>query len=156
MNQTTKETPTREKVHAVYNYFDGILEGVADYMGKPYYFDMYGTNERLLTPLNDEVFSLILESWNYWLHYVSVHKSTIPHPCDYAKMRETQTFSEIEKMNAPKGEWARAEQNYQDDLRIKEFLSTHPPTLKAKADFQGRGYNGEDEASVVWHDAKPL
>ena len=35
-----------ESVHAVWDYYDGILTGVADYHGLPHYFEREWTNYR--------------------------------------------------------------------------------------------------------------
>jgi hypothetical protein len=38
---------------------------------------------------------------------------------------------------------------------IAEFLSKHKPTIKAKCDFTGLGYDGS-EASVEWSEAEKI
>lgn len=94
----------KEKVYSVNNYWDmTILEGIADFRGQPYYYantfseeqDDW-TDEYLLTPLPEEIFTLGLETWNYWLHWLKTyHQTKIPHNVEYAQQRETQSFKEI-------------------------------------------------------------
>lgn len=63
-----------EKVHTVWEYYDGPRTGIADYQGKPHYFactsddtshnyygDSYG-----LSPIDAETLAFALEQWDLW------------------------------------------------------------------------------------------
>jgi hypothetical protein len=155
----------REKVYTVDNYYDGILEGVADFEGRAHHFES-AFNEALddysqecfLTPLDSDIFSLEMQNWDYWLYWLKFQGEDVkrvPHPQDYAEMRKTQKFDEIDKTYIDKTEWERAERYYQNSTFIAEFLSQRKPTIKAKSNFMGRGYDGS-EASVEWSEAEKI
>ncbi len=64
---------TYERVHTVWNYYDGPREGLADYGGKPHRYrcawneatdDWAQTFE--LSPVDAETFALAMESWQIW------------------------------------------------------------------------------------------
>ena len=65
-----------EKVHTVNDYWDGPIEGVADFRGKPHKFkllfdeneDDYSTDYEL-QKISTKEFDLILQSWSLWIKW---------------------------------------------------------------------------------------
>ncbi|MBO0593993.1 hypothetical protein I2486_21545 [Cellulophaga sp. E16_2] len=65
-----------EKVHTVNDYWDGPIEGVADFQGKPHKFkllfdeneDDYSTDYEL-QKISVKEFDLILQSWSLWIKW---------------------------------------------------------------------------------------
>jgi hypothetical protein len=78
-------------VHTVWDYFDGPRSGIADYRGRPHYFeanwddeaDDYG-NTFTLAPVDPETFRIAMEQWAIWrswersLHTGEVSKKSHP------------------------------------------------------------------------------
>lgn len=65
--------PGFDLVHTVTDYYDGPLEGIADYHGKPHFYDrIFNANEDeysdifWLTPIDDRTFALAMEEWAIW------------------------------------------------------------------------------------------
>jgi len=65
-----------ETIYTVDDYWDGPLEGVADYLGKPHYYKCVFDEERevwthdfILTPIDSETLDLVLEAWAIWLRW---------------------------------------------------------------------------------------
>ena len=134
-----------EKVYCVYDWWDmTIISGVAEYNNKKYYFkcnfdfpaddwsDIYE-----LTFLDDYIFKLSMENWEYWKIWLK--QSIIPHPQLYAKSRETMTVKEIfSGKNIEKRLIEQTENYYQNELIINEYIENTKPVYKAKAAFQGK------------------
>ena len=65
-----------EKVHTVNDYWDGPVEGVADYQGKPHKFNLlfdeneddYSTDYEL-QKISTKEFDLIILSWSLWIKW---------------------------------------------------------------------------------------
>jgi hypothetical protein len=60
-----------EKVHGILGYYDGILDGVADFMGRPHAFVIEGDLEAdephyRLKALSASEFELFSEYWQMW------------------------------------------------------------------------------------------
>lgn len=60
-----------EKVHGIVGYYDGILDGVADFRGVPHAFVVDGDMDQeapryRLKPLSDSEFALFVECWQIW------------------------------------------------------------------------------------------
>jgi len=137
----------REKVYSVLNYWDmTVIEGIADYNGQPFYYantfseeqDDW-TDEFLLRPLSDDVFTLGKEIWNYWLHWLATYNETkISHPHEYSKQRKKKNFEELVTVDAEFEEWKKAEQNYQNGLVFDNYLKVNVPTIKVKGLFSGK------------------
>lgn len=135
-----------EKVYCAHDQYDGIiLSGVADLNGQPCYFSRIfnsgladnWTEIYELTILDETTFRLELESWKYWLSWLDSQKD--PHPVHYADLRKTEPmdslvvksrFEDAESLN-------KAEENYQNKLKINTFLNSRIPTHYAKAEFFG-------------------
>jgi len=153
-----------------------ILEGIAEYNGKKYYFfedisldeyvepDMY----YCLTLLDDNVFNLSMENWEYWKmwlkRYIKPHfkinptMELVPHPVDYAERRKTMTmekiFSNIKIKKDLKNTFMElTEKYYQNDKKIKEYIKNHKPIYKAKGIFNsdfGSDIMGLNNTEVIW------
>jgi hypothetical protein len=97
--------PGFEIVHFVLGYHDGILDGIADYEGRPHHFELeaWGPPEKSwdsfrLTPLSSDVFRAAEESWDIWCRWERAHRAGevgSPHgpnpalPGDEDRRRET-------------------------------------------------------------------
>ena len=147
----------KEKVYSVDNYWDmTILEGIADYNGCPHYYECVfsekqddWTNDYLLMPLSENIFTLGKEKWSYWLHWLATNKETkIPHPVDYAKQRKVESFEELATTDIDFEEWRKTEQNYQNNLIFDSYLKANVPKIKVKGLFSGQ-INGTD-TFVEW------
>jgi hypothetical protein len=65
--------PGYERVFTVTDYYDGPVQGIANYQGEPHFYesifdeanDEYSKLFRL-TPLDAETFHLAMEDWNIW------------------------------------------------------------------------------------------
>ncbi|WP_426478710.1 hypothetical protein ACP3T3_04405 [Chryseobacterium sp. CBSDS_008] len=147
----------KEKVYSIDNYWDmTVIEGIADYNGKPYYYtnifsesEDEWTNEYLLTPLPEDIFTLGLKIWNYWLYWLKTYNHTkVPHQGEYAKQRENHSPDFLMKVDIETDEWLKAEQNYQNQFVFDHYLKANQPTAKAKGVFNGK-IDGTD-AFVEW------
>jgi len=79
---------TRERVHGVLGYYDGVLNGVADFHGVPHAFELHGDlDDEVLTyrlaPLSPATMTLFVEAWDIWLRWENgaptrVDSDTIP------------------------------------------------------------------------------
>jgi hypothetical protein len=66
-----------ERVYAVWDYYDGIRSGIADYLGKPHYFeqdwDTCGWDEYpltfLLKPITQVILADALEQWEIFCRW---------------------------------------------------------------------------------------
>ena len=64
-----------ETVHTVSDYYYGPRGGIADFGGKPHYYqsnydDLDGGDEAyLLWPLDDKTFHLAMEDWKIWIRW---------------------------------------------------------------------------------------
>lgn len=151
----------KEKVYSVNNYWDmTIIEGIADYNGRAFYYtNIFSeeqddwTDEFLLTPLFDDIFTLGKINWDYWLHWLKTCTITkIPHPVNYAQERNTKSFEELATTDTDIEEWKKAEQNYQNQLIFDNYLQSQIPIIKAKGLFCGK-IDGTD-TSVEWAESK--
>ena len=71
-----------EPVHAVFDYFDGVREGVADFNGRPHAirreFDTVAgdwTNFYRVKPLNDHEFSVVMTDWAIWNRWLEAYRA---------------------------------------------------------------------------------
>lgn len=79
---------TRERVHGVLGYYDGILNGVADFHGHPHAFELHGDlDDEVLTyrlaAISPETMSQFEEAWGIWLRWeqhstITPDSTTIP------------------------------------------------------------------------------
>jgi len=68
-----KLEPGHEIVFTISDYYDGPIKGIANYQGKPHFYECifdesagYFSESFLLTPLNSETFLLAMEDWEIW------------------------------------------------------------------------------------------
>jgi hypothetical protein len=152
------------KVYAVNSYWDmTIIEGIAAYNDKKYYFNCIFSNDvddwtdvYELTLLNDYIFKLALENWEYWKNWLNKFNKNlsckIPHPTEYAKNRETLTVDEIfNDKNIGKDLIELTEKYYQNEIIINEYLKNNRPIYKIKGIFLGK-IDGTD-TKVEWENA---
>jgi hypothetical protein len=81
-----------DRVLTVNDYYDGPRLGVAEYRGVPHIYeaefdhssDEYG-DTYFISPIKQELLSLVLEDWEIWLRWEAAHKrgeaSVDTHPC---------------------------------------------------------------------------
>lgn len=72
--------PGFEVVHYVLGYYDGILEGVADYRGAPHHFKLEHWGEEpdglyRLTAVPPGIFAAMSESWDIWCRWVLAQRA---------------------------------------------------------------------------------
>jgi hypothetical protein len=147
----------KENVYCVYHFWDmTILEGIAQYNNESFFFEStfeseggsWMGNTYNLTLLDENIFKLSLENWEYWKQYVE--QSVLPPPDEYAEKRKVMTeeeiFSETLKNNLSK----LNEKSYQqNELIIKNYLKNTKPIYQAKGDFYG-DINGIGTTEVIW------
>lgn len=67
------DTSAYEIVYTITDWYDGARAGIADFGGRPHYYQCkvdYGPDEDyLLSPLTDELFQLAMEDWAIWLRW---------------------------------------------------------------------------------------
>ena len=80
-----------QAVHTITEYYDGPVRGIADFRGRPHYYERQfdvDTDEwsdlYWLTPIDDETFVLALEAWTIWRRWETAfhqHRTTLgTHP----------------------------------------------------------------------------
>jgi hypothetical protein len=171
-----------EKIYCVDNFWDmTITDGVAGYNDKKYYFNCVfsediddWTDIYELTLLDDYIFRLTSENWEYWKSWLNKFSKNypfeIPHPSEYANIRAASTVDEIfngsllraftrghpeceqkalfNGKNIEKDIIELTEKYYQNDIIIKEYLKNNKPICKVKGTFSG-DINGMD-TKVEW------
>jgi hypothetical protein len=67
---------TFERVYTVYQYHDGPRSGIADFGGKPHFFEWIWDNDTddygsscILQSIADEAFQLAIEDWEMWVRW---------------------------------------------------------------------------------------
>jgi hypothetical protein len=63
-----------ETVHTVWDYYDGPRSGIADFEGRPHYYNSewddnrnnYAADIFTIMPVDEETFSIALEQWKIW------------------------------------------------------------------------------------------
>jgi hypothetical protein len=115
-----------EKVYS-YNWYDGPRSGVADYKGKPYYFESQWedlnnleSDSFKLSPISKNLLSLVIEYWQLWKKLEEAYKQGLT-------TQETHPF-----LPSDAHEGKRLDQILKNELKIDE--TNH---LKARADFIG-------------------
>tara|TARA_R110002073_G_scaffold335466_1_gene527516 strand:- start:146 stop:559 length:414 start_codon:yes stop_codon:yes gene_type:complete len=115
-----------EKVYTVNDYWDGPIEGVADYQGKPHKFkllfdkneDQYSTDYEL-QKISTKEFKLILQSWSLWIKWNNKEGKT-KEEFDSHPVLPTDK-EELEKIEAQLRELA--ESNDSNKFKIKGFFN---------------------------------
>lgn len=112
-------SPGCERVHFVLGYYDGVLEGVADYEAIPHHFIVEveskdGDHGYRVTPLSPEAFAMANESWEIWER---PHRTQTSAPRDPL---ETQRQEEL-------------------DARVQSYVAAHrDQSFLARAEFSQR------------------
>ena len=130
-----------EKVHCIYSTHDGdILNGIAEYNGEKYAFERHFSDEKqkwsdwfYLTPLNDHIFNLVMENWEYWLKCLDYWQSQgTPPPFNY------DLFSPKKDVDGGLTKKAKqAEKFEQNQFAIYEFFEIAAAKYMAKGKFSG-------------------
>ena len=70
--------PGNEIVFTVTDYYDGPLNGIANFLGKPHFYERIFDSARddysdmyRLTPIDDRTFQLAKEAWDIWRRWES-------------------------------------------------------------------------------------
>ena len=154
-----------EKVYCINDYWDStITQGISKYSNENYFFecifskeDDNWSNNYYLTLLDENIFELSLENWEYWKNWLK--QSIIPHPVEYANKRKIDTMENIFlDINVDSGKMESTEKYYQNEILIKQYLKNNKPKYIAKGSFYGKNdmlfkmANGEDSIEVLWED----
>jgi hypothetical protein len=150
-----------EKVYGVNSYWDmTIIEGIAGYNNKKYYFNCIFSNDvddwtdtYELTLLDDYIFKLTLEKWEYWKNWLNKFNKKLSfeilHPTKYVEIRKKLTVGEIfNGKNIEKDIIELTEKYYQNEIIINEYLNNNKPIYKAQGTFSGE-INGMN-TKVEW------
>lgn len=116
-----------EKIYTVFDYWDGIRTGIADYNGMPHYYERAFVEDQddwadyfFLKPIDEKTFHLAMEDWAIWQRWY-VSKSPIEtHP---ALPEDRERYEEIKETLAQK-------------LKINPNLNLRAKG-KIQADFEG-------------------
>lgn len=94
-----------ERVHAWWDYWDGIREGVADFMGRPHRFvadwdvaaDDYAATFSLY-PIDDATLHIAIEKWAIWRRWVAARRDgTTSHDTHPALSEERERYYQLEQ-----------------------------------------------------------
>lgn len=94
-----------EKIYAVFDYYDGVLTGIADFKGIPHYFarsfnknqDEYESDHFFLKPIDEKTLQLAMEDWAIWERWYTSKSPIDTHP---ALPKDRERHEEIEKILA--------------------------------------------------------
>lgn len=96
--------PGYERVYTVIDYYDGPRKGIADYRGKPHFYecifdeskDDY-TDSFLLTPVDAQSFQLAMEDWAIWQRWkLAFHMGKIDASTHPALPNERERHTELQ------------------------------------------------------------
>jgi len=158
----------KEKVHTIHQIWDmTIIDGVADYKGQPHQFFSlepdkgepgFFSDRYELIPLTAEIFTLVMQGWQYWLHWLEMNKKGIhiPHSRKYAEMRKELSYNQI-VVEEPftQVEKEKAEDNYQRKLIVEKYIKdTKCIPFQIRAEFIGTtdGTSKTEDLFVEWTD----
>jgi hypothetical protein len=145
-----------EKVYCVYDLWaNTIIAGIAKHNNENYFFECIFSEEDddwsdnyYLTLLDENIFELSLKGWEYWKQWRK--QSIIPHPVTYAEKRKTMTMEEIfSEINVENDFIELTEKNYQNQIKIENYLKNNKPKFKAKGIFYG-DITGINNTEVKW------
>ena len=96
-------TDVWDQVYTINKYYDGPELGVADYLGKPHIYERQFDGGRddyssrfLLSPIDPDLLSLVLEDWEIWLRWESAYRrGKTPHKTHPALPEERQRHDEL-------------------------------------------------------------
>jgi hypothetical protein len=139
---------TFERVHMIWDIYDGPRTGLADYRGRVHAFacewaepEQYFSAMYSLSPIDEETMSLAVEQWGIYRRWeVRFHRGELPLETHPASPGQDQRYAEL-------------------DARIKERVARAPVAARAEAQF--RPLPGQDdlpagvlrELEVEWRDA---
>ena len=98
--------PGYEPVHTVTDYYDGPRKGIADFEGRPHFYesewddlaDEYAITFRL-TPVEPRLFELALESWSIWRRWeTAFHQGRTRQSTHPALPEETMRNNELHRI----------------------------------------------------------
>lgn len=113
-------------VYTIGDWYDGARAGVANYSGKPHYYECQFDESTddwsdiyLLKPLDEETFRLVMEDWDIWLRWeAAFHGGRTPH----------ETHPALPEDRVRHDELVRA---------LRERLAIDPgASIRAKGDFK--------------------
>lgn len=151
-----------DKVYCVDNWWDGaILEGIAKYNNENYHFECIfsdaeddWSNNYYLTLLNENIFKIAMENWEYWKQWLQ--QSVIPHPVKYAKKRKTMSVSEIaSEIKIANNLLEPTERYYQNAIIIDDYLKNNKPIYEAQGIFCG-DIRGINHTAVTWENVRKI
>lgn len=95
-----------EAVYTITDWYDGARSGVADFNGKPHYYENHWNEDEqfwseiyLLQPLDDETFALAKEDWEIWLRWERDFKEgTAAQESHPALPEDRERHNELEKI----------------------------------------------------------
>jgi hypothetical protein len=71
-----------EKIYTVFDFYDGIRSGVADFGGVPHYYECAIDAAKqdfadyfLLRPIDEETFRLVMEDWEIWQRWYAASQA---------------------------------------------------------------------------------
>ena len=97
-----------ERVHTVTDYYDGPIEGVADYRGAPHLYvaefdDKAGDYSSVfrLTPISPAAFGFLMEGWKIWRRWeAAVHAGAAPQESHPALPEDRLRHEELGRLAA--------------------------------------------------------
>jgi hypothetical protein len=120
-----------EKIITIHNWWDGPLQGVANYKGTPHIYNRT-LNEKyeeifLITPLVNESYELIIEGYEIWKRWVVAFEEGLAplnsHPC---LPNERERYYEIKEITKPLFDSKNA------TIKVKGKMRKTPNTPKPK------------------------
>lgn len=99
-------TEVWDKIYTVNKYHDGPELGVADYLGQPHIYERQFDEERddyssrfVLSPIDPDLLSLVLESWDIWLRWDNAYRQgQTPHKTHPTLPEDRPRHDELAKM----------------------------------------------------------
>jgi hypothetical protein len=99
-------TDVWDQIYTVNKYHDGPELGVADYLGRPHIYERQFDGERddysshfLLSPIDLDLLSLVLENWEIWLRWQSAYRQgQTPHKTHPTLPEDRQRHHELTKL----------------------------------------------------------
>jgi hypothetical protein len=93
-----------DRVYTVWDYYDGICSGIAEYSGKPHYYHREWNKDEneypdtfTLTPIDDETLSLALEQRAIWLEWeLKFHQGQVLESTHPGLPGQNQKYAELE------------------------------------------------------------
>jgi hypothetical protein len=114
-----------ERVYTIWDYYDGVRSGIADYRGVPHFYscewdeaaDDY-SDTFILKPVDSETFALALEQWKIWREW-----------------ERKFALGEVLRSTHP-GLAGQDERYAQLKTKLDQRISSALPTERARAEFR--------------------